>query len=68
MTGVIKNQTGQEMAEGKPGSGLMTPLVREHRLDTIEQVTIQDRGLLARIDLPLVVDFANVETVAQQIE
>jgi hypothetical protein len=68
MTGVIKNQTGQEMAEGGPGSGLMTPLVREHRLDTIEQVTIQDRGLLARIDLALVVDLANVEAIAQQME
>ena len=68
MAGVVKHQTGQEMAEGGPGSGLMTPLVREHRLDAIEQVAIEDRGLLARIDLPLVVDLANVEAIAQQME
>ena len=65
MAGVVKHQTGQEMAEGGPGSGLMTALVREHRLDLIEQVAIKDRLLFARADLPLVVDLADVKAVAQ---
>jgi phospholipid N-methyltransferase len=68
MAGVVKNQTGQEMAEGGPGSGLMTPLVREHRLDALEQVAIEDRRLFARIDMAFVVDLANVEAIAQQVE
>ena len=61
MAGVVKHQTGQEMAEGGPGSGLMTALVREHRLDALEQVPIKDRLLFARADLPLVVDLADVK-------
>jgi hypothetical protein len=68
MAGIVKHQTGQEMAEGGPGSGLVTALVREHRLDVLEQVAIQDWGLLARIDLAFIVDLANVEAVAEQME
>lgn len=39
-----------------------------NRLSISQFASIQDRGLFFGVDLPLVVDFASVEAVAQQIE
>ena len=43
-------------------------MIRKLLLDRIEEGAIHDWGLLARQDLTLVFDFADIESVAQEIE
>ena len=68
VTGVIEQQSGQQVVAGVPDPGPGGPLIRELLLDRIEQGALQDRRLLAGQDVALVSDLADIEAVAQQIE
>src|SRR6516164_1405819 len=51
-----------------PDAGPGGPLIRKLLLDRIEEGAVQDWWLLARQDLTLISDLADIEPVAQEIE
>ncbi len=51
-----------------PDAGPGGPLIRKLLLDRIEQSALHDRWLLARQDLALVSDLADIKPVAQEIK
>src|SRR5258708_22134518 len=65
---VVVQQAGQEMV----GFGFTVisvgPLIGEFLLNCIKKLSVQDRGLLAGQDFTLIIDLADIEPVAQQIE
>src|SRR5215475_12211081 len=64
---VIEDAARQQGVGACPGCAITTVLRRELSLDGLEQVPIEDRGMLARADHTLEVDFADIEPVPQQI-
>lgn len=47
MAGIVKDQAGQQMIEGCPGSGPVGPSLREGGLNSVEEGAIEDRRLVA---------------------
>jgi hypothetical protein len=47
---------------------LVVPLIRKLLLNRVEQSAVYDRRLFAGQDLALLLDLANVERVAQEVE
>ena len=67
MAGIVKQQPGQQMIGFVAYGGAVRPLGEGFLPDRIKQRAIHDRRLLARQDLILVFDLADIEVIAQQI-
>jgi hypothetical protein len=64
---VIKQQSGQQVVTCVADAGLGGPLIRKLLLNRIEEGTVHDRRLLARQDVALISDLADIKPVAQEI-
>ena len=67
VTGVVEQNFSQKMVGFLPGEGAVGLMVRQFLLNRIEQVALDDRRLLTRQDLSLVLDLTNKEPVAQNV-
>src|SRR5258706_3020777 len=67
MAGIIEQQPCQQMVGLATYDGAVGPLGEGFLSDRVKQRAIHDRRLLARQDLVLVFDLADIEVIAQQI-
>jgi hypothetical protein len=65
MAGVVEQQSGQELIGFVAHDGAVGPLGEGFLPNGFKQRPIYDRGLLARQDLVLVFDLADIKAVAQ---
>src|SRR3954447_20526607 len=67
MTGIVEQQSGQQLVGLVADDGPVRPLREGFLPDCVKQRTIQNRRLLPWQDLILVFDFADIEVVTQQV-
>jgi hypothetical protein len=65
---VIEQHPAQQMIACAASTGLYGPLIGKLLLDRIEQGALHDWWLLPRQDVALVLDLADIEAVAQEVE
>src|SRR5882757_9102010 len=67
MSGIVKQQTRQQVVRLVPYNGAVGPLGKGFLPDRVKQCAIHYRRLLTRQDLMLVFDLADIEVIDQHI-
>ena len=64
---VIEDATGEQVPRMYPGDGMIVRLLAQLGLDGLEEVLVENGGLLALQHLALEADLANIEAIAKEV-